>query len=106
MSSVEDVVKDMALTPEVFLRDVPRALEGLDYRVGGRVGGGAGGATVEIGTAAQGIAITVEPQEPRRLSGLWSMPRSKVTIAFHGYGAAEAAAFVARFDKAFQRGGG
>ena len=88
MSSVEDVVKDMALTPEVFLRDVPRALEGLDYRVNG----GDSGATVEVGDAGHGIAITVEPQEPRRLSGLWSMPRSKVTIAFDGYDAAEAAA--------------
>lgn len=102
MSAVEDVVKDMALTPEVFLRDVPRALEGLDYRANG----GAGGATVEVGDPGHRIAITVEPQEPRRLSGLWSMPRSKVTIAFHGYDAAEAAAFVACFDKAFQRGGG
>ena len=102
MSRVEDVVKDMALTPEVFLRDVPRALEGLDYRANG----GANGATVEVGDAAQGIVITVEPQEPRRLSGLWSMPRSKVTIAFHGYDAAEANTFIARFDKAFQRGGG
>ena len=32
--------------------------------------------------------------------------RSKVTIAFDGYDAAEAAAFVQRFEKAFQRGGG
>jgi len=102
VSIVEAVVKDMALTPEVFLRDVPRALEGLDYRMNG----GAQGAAVEVGDAARGIAITVEPQEPRRLSGLWSMPRSKVTIAFQGYDAGEAAAFVQRFDKAFQRGGG
>lgn len=92
------VVKDMALTPEAFLRDVGRALAGLDYRVNGQV--------VEAGTAEQGLEIAIEPLPPRQLSPLLSMARSKVTISFRGYDEAGQAAFLQQFDRAYQRGGG
>ncbi len=92
------VVKDMALTPADFLRDLDRALPGLDYRVDGT--------RVEVGDAERGLSITLRELEPRRLSGLLSLPRCEIAIAFRGYEAAERDAFLAHFYKAYQRGGG
>ncbi len=88
----------MALTPEQFLREVDRALRGLDYRIeGGRV---------EAGDKDHGLTIDLRPLAPRRLSALLSVPRLEVSISFHGYDAQQEKAFVEQFDRAFQRGGG
>lgn len=92
------VVKDMALTPAVFLRWVPTAFEGLDYRLAGT--------DVEVGDAARGISLTFEPQPPRVLGKLMVMERAKVTLSFRGYDEAERDAFLGHFFKVFQRGGG
>ena len=92
------VVKDMALTPADFLRDLDRALPGLDYTVEGT--------SVEVGTAEQGLSITLRELESRRLSGLLSLPRCEIAITFRGYGEAEREAFLEHFYKAYQRGGG
>ena len=92
------VVKDMSLTCEDFFRLLPLAAGALSIRVDGL--------SVALGTAERGVAITLEPLAPRRLSGLLTVPRARVTLAFHGYGAAEQAAFLRSFDRAFQRGGG
>lgn len=93
-----DVVKDMALTPEQFFRSLEIALQDLAYRVDGH--------KVEAGTPEDGLAIEFRPLPPRRLSGLLSMPRAQVAISFRGYDETRRAAFLERFDKAFQRGGG
>ena len=92
------VVKDMVLTLEGFLRDLEAALAGLDYRVEG--------SRVEATNGTGRITITLEPLPPRRLSGLLSLERSKVTIAFEGYDEAAETAFVERFDRVYRRGGG
>lgn len=86
------------MTPEEFRRGLDRALPGMDYRLDGDL--------VEVGDGAKGIAISVRALPPRRLSALLSLPRSEVRIAFHGYDAREQAAFLERFDRAYQRGGG
>ena len=92
------VVKDMALTPAVFLRWVPTAFEGLDHVVTGT--------NVEAGSADKGISLTFEPQPPRVLGKLMVMERAKVTLSFRGYEDAEREAFLAHFFKVYQRGGG
>ena len=93
-----EVVKDMALTPAQFFRDIARAMGDIDYRVEG--------AGVRAGTPARGIAIALRELPPRRLSALMVLPRCAVTISFQGYDEAERRAFLAAFDQAFQRGGG
>ncbi len=52
------------------------------------------------------IRIVYEPLENATLGGLLFLPRAKVTLHMDGLGEAEREAFLARFDKAFQRGGG
>lgn len=88
----------MALTPEVFLRDLPRAMGNLAYRVEGH--------EVTAGTAEHGLSISLRPLPPRRLSALLSLERSEVAIEFRGFAAQEQAAFLERFYRAYQRGGG
>ena len=93
------VVKDMALNLAGFLRDLEPAMAGLDYRVEG--------SRVEAANGTGGrITVTLEPLPPRRLSGLLSLERSKVTIAFEGYDEAGETAFVEHFDRVYRRGGG
>lgn len=92
------VVKDMSLTCEDFFRLLPLAAGALSIRVDGL--------SAALGTTERGVAITLEPLSPRRLSALLAVPRARVTLVFHGYGAAEQAAFLQSFDRAFQRGGG
>jgi len=52
------------------------------------------------------IRIVYEPLGKATLGGLLALPRAKVTLHMDGLGEAEREAFLARFDKAFQRGGG
>ena len=92
------VVKDMALTPSVFLRWVPTAFGDLEHEVTGT--------NVEAGTAEKGISLTFEPQPPRVLGKLMVMERAKVTLTFRGYEDGEREAFLAHFFKVYQRGGG
>ncbi len=91
------VVKDMAITVPDFFRLLPRALDGRDHTVSGR--------RVRVGAAGKGVAIAVAPAEPRRIARV-VIDRCEVTLAFTGYGEDERAAFLARFDRAYRRGGG
>lgn len=88
----------MALTPEDFLKNLGPAMVGLDYRVADHA--------VESGSAEKGLSISIRALPPRRLSALLSLPHSEVRIDFRGYDDGERAAFLERFDRAFQRGGG
>lgn len=97
-STAAPVVKEMSLTREDFFRLLPIAAEGLPTRVDGL--------SVALGTCEKGVAISLEPLTPRRLSGLLSLPRARVTLVFRGYDPEAQAAFLERFDRAFQRGGG
>ena len=91
------IVKDMAITVPDFFRLLPRALNDRDHTVSGN--------RVRVGTADKGVAITVAEAEPRRIA-LVVIDRCEVTLNFVGYGENERAAFLVRFDRAFQRGGG
>ena len=88
----------MALTPAVFLRDLPRAMGGLDYSVeGGRVAAEADG---------RRLTIDLEPLPPRVLGGPLSLERSAVTLVFEGWAEVERERFLEQFYRAYQRGGG
>lgn len=93
----DPVIKDMATSWADFLRLLPVALRGWPHEVAGR--------TVEAGTPERGVTVTVEDLPPRRIA-LLEVARSRVTLTFRGLDAEERAAFLAQFDRAFQRGGG
>lgn len=52
------------------------------------------------------VRIDYESLEGATLGGLLALPRARVTLHLGELGKAERHAFLARFDKAFQRGGG
>lgn len=52
------------------------------------------------------VVIAFEPQAGVRLGGLLALPRAVVTFSFDGVEAAARDALLAKFDRAFQRGGG
>jgi hypothetical protein len=52
------------------------------------------------------VEIRYEAAPPKTFGGLLSLPQAHVTLVFERAGDGERAAFVHRFDIAFQRGGG
>lgn len=90
------MVKDMALTWADLLRLLPGAVGALPWR--------AEADTIRIGEAS-GVDLHIAPLPPRRF-GPVEIPRLRVSFAFRGWDEAERSAFLARFDRAFQRGGG
>lgn len=52
------------------------------------------------------VVIDRQPLDGIRLGRLLELPRSLVTLTFSGCDAADRTAFLSRFDRAFQRGGG
>ena len=52
------------------------------------------------------VRIVYEPLEKATLGGLLALPRARVTLHLGELAEAERQTFLARFDKAFQRGGG
>ncbi|OAN54571.1 hypothetical protein A6A04_11630 [Paramagnetospirillum marisnigri] len=94
--SVERVA---SLSPEEFRRHLPLALRGLDH---------AWVSESEVTVAARGcrVAIHVEELPPLALSEVLSLPRCRIRLEFSGDDPAAWAAFLAAYDRAFQRGGG
>ncbi len=91
------MVKDMAITVPDFFRLLPRALDERDHTITGH--------TASVGTADKGVVIAIEPAEPR-LIALIVVERCTVTLTFTGMAEDERDAFLFRFDRAYQRGGG
>lgn len=52
------------------------------------------------------VTITVNQVDGATLGGLLKLPRRRVVLQFQGVSPSERGAFLARFDRAFQRGGG
>lgn len=52
------------------------------------------------------VEIRYTPAPPKTLGGLLALPQAHITLAFDGADEHARAAFVHRFDIAFQRGGG
>ena len=91
------VAKDMATTPGEFRRLLPRLAQGMAcVSEEGRV---------IIGEAGKGVVITTRVLEPRRIAGL-VLERCRVELNFNGMDEGEIAAFLARFDRVYHKGGG
>ena len=86
---------EMTLTREEFLRLLP-ALETTVPNEGQVFAGGEG---------AKSWRLTLVPLPERRVGALL-LPRCRVDLRFEGHTPAEIDAFMTRFQRAFQRGGG
>lgn len=82
-----------------FRRHLPYALRGLAYAW-------LGDHAVAVETAAGPVTITLEELAPLVLSEVLRLPRLRVSFVFSGSDTAAREAFLATYDRAFQRGGG
>ncbi|MEL7543630.1 MAG: hypothetical protein AAGJ70_07635 [Pseudomonadota bacterium] len=94
----ETRVKLMAATPREFAIGMARLLRDMPHATSGAV------TTIELlpGT----VTVTYIAREGRRLSPLVVMPAADVTFVFTGVSTTARDAFISKFDKVFQRGGG
>lgn len=90
------VTRDMGVDHQEFLRILPQVLGFSPALDNGMI-------AVEHGKRR--LTIRLAPQIVRRL-GLLALPVTLVELEFSGYGPDEAHAFMGRFDRAYQRGGG
>jgi hypothetical protein len=91
------VEKEMSISHSDIFRILPKALDGENYRVDGN--------RVIACNGDRRLEITLSEETQRRIA-LLTLPVTHVRLDFIGYGADEAAAALARFDRGFQRGGG
>jgi len=96
--STDTVTKLMAANPSEFARGIERVTRDMTHS--------RNGAATVIDLPGGTVAITYTPKEGRRLSPLVVMPDADVLLSFDGVGDADRAAFIAKFDLVFQRGGG
>lgn len=88
----------MALTHADFFRLLARAVGTDAYQVeDGRVR--------VAGDAGRRVEIVLGPEVPRRIA-LLEVPSMRVRITLTGFPQAEAAAWLGRFDRTYQKGGG
>lgn len=87
----------MGLTHAEFFRVIRRALAARAFLIEGN--------RVRIDEGPRQIDITLSAEEERRIA-LVALPVTRVRLSFTGYGPAEMAEALARFDRWFQRGGG
>ncbi len=90
--------KDLATSRSEFFRNLKAALRGHDYKIDGD--------HIVVAGRDRRVDITLSPLPARVLSPLLKLERWKVTLTFTGYPRDAYDAFLASFDKAFQRGGG
>jgi len=89
--------KEMTATREEFLRSLPRALGTEDYDREAD--------TFAAAVGAGRMEVHITPLPEWRI-GLLALPVLKVRLSFLGLDAAAVEDALARFDRAFQRGGG
>ncbi len=87
----------MGITHAEFFRLLPIALQSDNFTQS------ATGAELDAGERK--VSIELGPEAERRIA-LMVIPITPVHISLNGYTHAEAEAFKARFDQAYQRGGG
>jgi hypothetical protein len=89
--------RELGLTHAEFHRLLPPAIAHRPYAVDG--------ATVRIDDGNRAVTIELGPQRHRAIASL-RIPYVEARFTFAGFAAAERAAFMARFERYFQRGGG
>ncbi len=87
----------MSITHKEFFRLLPRAVNNAAVSRQEN--------QVNITTCTGLVKITLAPEAIRKLAIL-EFPVTEVTIEFSGFSASERAAFLSRFDLAYQKGGG
>ena len=87
----------MGITHSEFFRTLPSALPGLPYTVQGN--------DAIVTDNARRLVISLSPEGRRRIAAL-SLPTTQVHFTFSGYSSDDIDRLMARFDRAFQRGGG
>ena len=87
----------MSITHKDFFRLLPRAVNGAPVTCRNN--------QADIATKAGEVKITLAPERVRKL-GLMEFPVTEVTIEFNGFSAPDRTTFLARFDLAYQKGGG
>ncbi len=99
MSNASVVInKDMGITHAEFLRLLPRALGDDGFAV-------AGTTITYQDQSGRKLTIQLEPESERRIA-LMRIATTPVSLHFQGYDEAALDAFMLRFDRAYQRGGG
>ena len=89
--------RDMGITHGEFFRTLSSALPTLGYTVQG--------SDVIVSDDTRRLVIHLSPEGRRRIAAL-SLPTTQVHFTFSGYSPQDVEQFMARFDRAFQRGGG
>ena len=90
---------EMGLDHEEFFRLLPSAVEGRRFTVEGT-------RVIVEEAPDRRVIIRLEPESLRRLGPTLVLPVTPVEIAFEGFRAADACAFLERFHRHYQRGGG
>ncbi|GBF27990.1 hypothetical protein MnTg02_03052 [bacterium MnTg02] len=99
MSNVKSTIeKTMSLTSAEFRRSLARLTQDSTAEMSGDA------AKISYGTGS--VAIAYEPLADVTMGGLLSLPRARVSLSFEALDEAQQTEFLAKFDKAFQRGGG
>jgi hypothetical protein len=88
---------EMSIGREEFLRLLPGAVGHAPHRIDGEL--------VACTGAAPGWRIRLEPM-PDLCIALLRLPRHRVSLTLEGFDAAQAAAFLHRFELHYRRGGG
>ena len=89
--------REMGLSHGEFFRSLPAAMGDRRFSVSAP--------TVTMAEGARRLEITLAPERERRI-GLLRLPVTCVTFDFTGYSEAEVEAFMRRFERHYQRGGG
>ena len=91
------LTREMSITHKDFFRLLPRAVSGAPVTRDGN--------QAHIATEAGRVKITLGPEGVRKL-GLMEFPVTQVSIELSDFTPDKQAAFLSRFDLAYQRGGG
>ena len=99
------LVKDMAITHGELRRLLPRLDPGVAGTLAAAPAAAGPAADLELPWRGGRVVLALGPEQAQCLGAL-TLTRTRVTLAFRGLSEADAAAFVACFDRCFQRGGG
>lgn len=97
MTAPFDFSWDMSISRAEFERSLPDAVDNVAYTVQGAV----------FAHQADGRCWCIELEAlPDRVIALLRLPRHRVSFSLRGYDDAARVAWIARFQRYFQRGGG
>jgi hypothetical protein len=89
--------REMTITHKEFLRLLPKALTGFNYKKNGNL--------IEIIDDNRSIAIHLSDESTRKIASL-ALTVTNVRIELNDFQTEDASRIIARFDLAYQKGGG